>query len=59
MYSPYLNQTEPLKIEAQKFVECIQYRKESESSGRDGLNVVRVLEAASKSLKEGGGRVLI
>lgn len=59
MYSPYLNQIEPLKVEAQKFIECIQYGKKSESSGREGLDVVKVLEAASKSLKNGGGRYFI
>ena len=59
MYSPYLNQIEPLKVETQKFIECVQYGKESESSGHEGLQVVRVLEAASKSLQNGGGRVFL
>lgn len=59
MYSPYLKQIEPLKVETQNFIECILYGKKSESSGREGLDVVKVLEAASKSLKNHGGRVFI
>lgn len=59
MYCPYVKQGEPLKIECQHFLDCIKFGTEPTSSGLDGLNVVRVLEAASKSLKNGGSMVLI
>jgi predicted dehydrogenase len=54
MYCPYIKQDEPLKIECQHFLDCIKFGKEPISSGFDGLNVVQILEAASKSLKNGG-----
>jgi predicted dehydrogenase len=59
MYCPYIKQEEPLKIECQHFLDCIKSGAEPKSSGLDGLNVVRVLEAASESLKNGGAMVAI
>ena len=59
MYCPYVKQDEPLKIECQHFLDCIKFGAEPKSSGLDGLNVVQVLEAASKSLKNGGTMVAI
>jgi predicted dehydrogenase len=47
---------EPLRKECQHLVDCIQQHKEPRSSGRVGLEVVRVLEAAQKSLLNGGQR---
>lgn len=45
---------EPLRMECQHFVDCIQEGKEPRSSGRVGLKVVKVLEAAQRSLLNGG-----
>ena len=59
MYSPYLKQHEPLKMECQHFLDCIKTGGKPESSGYDGLQVVQILEAASESLKREGGRVEI
>ncbi len=59
MYCPYVKQDEPLKIECQHFLDCIKFGTEPTSSGLDGLNVVRVLEAASESLKNDGTMVAI
>ena len=59
MYSPYLKQYEPLKMECQHFLDCIKSGKEPESSGNEGLKVVEILEAASESLRLGGARVHI
>jgi len=59
VYSPYLQQIEPLKVQCQHFVNCIKTGAKPESSGLEGLEVVRILEAASESLKNGGGRVAI
>jgi predicted dehydrogenase len=52
--SPFVQQAEPLKIECQHFVDCISTRACPDSSGHDGLAVVRILEAATESLKDGG-----
>jgi predicted dehydrogenase len=59
MYSPYLQQEEPLKVECQHFLDCINHKIKPESSGIEGLKVVQILEAALHSLKNGGGRVEI
>ena len=57
MYAPFLKLVEPLKVECEHFLNCIKNGKESESSGLEGLRVVQVLEAATMSLRNGGGRV--
>ena len=56
---PYLQQVEPLKVEAQHFLDCIRNGKKPETSGLDGLRVVQILEAASRSLKNDGAKVEI
>jgi predicted dehydrogenase len=58
-YIPYIKQTEPLKVETQHFLDCIRTGKTPESSGLDGLRVIQILEASSRSLKNGGARVEI
>ncbi|MCP5005449.1 MAG: Gfo/Idh/MocA family oxidoreductase [Planctomycetes bacterium] len=58
-YSPYLNQAEPLKVECQHFLECIKSGAKPDSSGSEGLKVVQILEASTKSLSNGGGRVAV
>ncbi len=55
VYSPHIKQAEPLRTECQHFVECIQQGIRPLSDGHNGLMVVRVLEAASNSLKNSGG----
>jgi predicted dehydrogenase len=57
MYSPYLKQDEPLKVECQHFIDSIQSHSKPESCGEEGLKVVQILEAANKSLEAHGNRV--
>lgn len=54
---PHIAATEPLKLEAAHFVECVRDRKTPLSDGASGLAVVRALNALTRSLKEGGGWV--
>ncbi|MDZ7290118.1 MAG: Gfo/Idh/MocA family oxidoreductase [candidate division KSB1 bacterium] len=51
---PYVTMTEPLKLECQHFLECIEQRKPPRTNGRDGLRVIKALEAANYSLKHNG-----
>lgn len=51
--SPYVPFDEPLAVEDRHFVECIRDLAECRTPGRSGLAVVRVLEAADRSLVEG------
>lgn len=59
VYSPYLKQDEPLKTECQHFLDCIRNGGTSISSGEKGLEVVRILEASSRSVQEDGAPVEI
>ena len=54
IYSPQLPMTEPLAKECAHFIECIQKGTRPVSDGLNGLQVVRVLEAAQRSLENRG-----
>jgi predicted dehydrogenase len=57
VHIPKLEATEALKAEAQYFVECVDKGKDPFNNGQTGLQVVRLLEAADESLKNGGQRI--
>ena len=54
MWSPQLEVTEALHTEARHFIECIDRNTTPITDGRAGLRVVRILEAASRSMRERG-----
>jgi len=54
IFVPRVDMTEPLKIEAQHFVDVIKGEAEPISSGYHGLEVVEVLEKACQSIKDDG-----
>ncbi len=54
MWAPKIEQVEALKAEAAYFVDCILNNKTPFNDGHAGLHVVRMLEAADKSLQEKG-----
>ena len=54
MWSPKVEQTEALKMECEYFVDCIKNNKRPFNDGESGLKVVKMLEAASKSMSERG-----
>jgi predicted dehydrogenase len=56
-YSPFLKLEEPLKVECQHFLDCIRESKTPLSCGTRGMELVRILEASSISLKHGGSPV--
>jgi predicted dehydrogenase len=57
--SPFIQQAEPLKIECQHFIDCIERGARPDSGGHEGLAVVRVLEAATESLRREGGAIAL
>ncbi len=57
MYAPYIKQEEPLKAECQHFLDCIRNGTKPLTSGTQGLELVRILEAASVSLRQNGNPV--
>ncbi len=57
---PRLDDAEPLKIECQHFIDCIESGDNcSKSSGKDGLDVLLALDAADRSIRENGREVRI
>ncbi len=52
--SPRLDTTEPLRLECEHFLECILTGREPDSGARSGVDVVRVIEAAERSLRSNG-----
>jgi predicted dehydrogenase len=59
MWAPKVDQTEALKAECEYFVDCVQNNKQPFNDGQAGLEVVKMLEAADKSIKERGRIVQI
>lgn len=57
MWSPQLEQAEALRHELAYFVECISSGQEPFNNGQAGLRVVKMLEAASESLKKRGALI--
>ena len=58
-YVPSLKQEEPLKLECQHFLDYIRGESTPLCDGRRGLEVVRILEAASESLRQRGASVTL
>jgi predicted dehydrogenase len=54
MWAPRVEQTEALQLETRYFLDCVASGDRPHNDGRAGLRVVRMLEAAHKSLKLGG-----
>jgi predicted dehydrogenase len=51
-YSPRIPNLEPLRVECQHFVECVQTGSRPRSDGESGLRVVAVLERLQQSLDD-------
>lgn len=54
MMAPRIDATEALRTATAHFVECINHRKRPLTDGAAGLRVVRLLEAADRSIAAGG-----
>ena len=54
MYSPKILQTEALSLAAKEFINSIKEKRHPLTNGREGLGVVKILEAADKSIKNRG-----
>jgi predicted dehydrogenase len=57
--SPRLDVVEPLRVECAHFVECVREGKTPRTDGASGVAVVQVLEAATRSMRQGGQTVEI
>lgn len=54
MWSPHLDMTEALRTEGLHFIRCIEEGERPITDGEAGLHVVRILEAATQSVKRQG-----
>jgi predicted dehydrogenase len=59
IWSPHVEPGEPLQAMVSHFAECISSGKTPLSDGELGLRIVRVLEAATRSLRARGSRVVL
>jgi predicted dehydrogenase len=59
MWAPQIEQGEALKIELQSFLNCISHNQPVINDGLAGLQVVRMLEAASSSVAKKGELVYL
>ncbi len=57
VYAPFVRQEEPLKIECQHFIDCIQTGLRPLTGAPEALAIARVLEASSTSLRLNGAAV--
>jgi len=57
IHVPFIKMAEPLSIEVQHFLDSCRNGSVPRSDGRDGLRVVRVLEAVDESMAAGGAPV--
>ncbi len=53
---PFISNAEPLKVECRHFLRCIEEGKKPRTDGWSGFQVVNILEAADRSLANGGQR---
>lgn len=59
MYSPRITQTEALNLAVNEFISSIKDDRQPLTGGKDGLDVVRILEATDKSISKRGQLVNI
>ena len=59
IHIPRVEEVEPLRVECEHFVDCINAGQAPATDGMSGWRVVSVLEAANRSLKMGGRPVAI
>lgn len=57
MWAPQVERTEALTVEMRYFLDCIRNNKQPFNDGHAGLRVVKMLEAADKSVKNRGALV--
>jgi predicted dehydrogenase len=59
IWIPQFDQTEALRVMAEHFVESCRTGMPPLTGGREGLEIVRMLEAAEQSMKSGGAKISI
>ena len=59
MWAPQVSLTEGLHVEVMHFLDCVRRGSRPLTDGESGLRVVRILEAATRSLAQNGQPVSV
>ncbi len=59
MFAPHIDKTEPLDLVCADFASAIENGTKPVTDGEAGLDVVRILEAAQRSIRKDGERVAL
>ena len=59
VWSPHVPAEEPLRIMAAHFADCVENNRTPVTDAQAGLRVVRILDAAQRSIKAQGGRITL
>ena len=59
MYAPRIDHIEALSLMVKEFADCIQEGRPALTDGKAGLRVLKVLDAAERSIKAEGANVRI
>ncbi|HOW70493.1 MAG TPA: Gfo/Idh/MocA family oxidoreductase [Phycisphaerae bacterium] len=59
IWAPHIAQQEPLRTMVTHFIDCLREHKRPMTDGRAGLEIVRILDAAQRSIKAQGGRITL
>ncbi|TAL59838.1 MAG: hypothetical protein EPN88_16735 [Bacteroidetes bacterium] len=59
MYAPKIDNTEALKRAISHLADCVINKKSPITDGISGLRVVRILDAAERSMKKGGIKIAL
>jgi predicted dehydrogenase len=54
MWAPRLDNVEALQTEALHFIDCVEHQRQPETDGQSGLRMVKMIEAAERSLRGRG-----
>ena len=57
--SPNIKASEPLYEMCKHFLNCVHHRTSPRSSGSDGADIVKILEAIDRSIDDRGNTILI
>jgi predicted dehydrogenase len=57
IHIPRIDMQEPLRMECQHFLDCVRTGAAPRSDGHNGLAVVKLLDAAQRSLAHNGSTV--
>jgi predicted dehydrogenase len=59
VWSPFIPRGEALRNVCEHFIDCVDHGRTPLSDGEFGLRIVRILDAAQRSIRAQGGRITL